>query len=309
MIAPATPLPESPWGALLTVYFVLIAAPSGLTMVASWRRLRRPAAADGARARASSWTALGLLAVAGLLLLADLGRPERFFLMVTRFDNLGSPISLGAKALLLKGLLLAVDLYLLHRLRAAGGVVGDRRTRATITAVTVSLGLTSVFLAVYPVAVLGRTWMAPVAGTGGALLVFALTALLIGVALQMVLDLVLTDPPPAATVGATRSATLAALGVAVVLGPLVAGSVLTDPATAGPVRDQLADGLGAVLWWGGSVAAGTVLPAVGLLATRRRSPRFSRHRRLAQWVILTGLLLGACTTRYLVVVVGPLELM
>lgn len=307
MIGPATPLPESPWGVLLTLYFVLIAAPSGLTMVSSWRRLRRPAA-DGAGARASSWTALGMLAVAGLLLVADLGRPERFFLMVTRFDNLGSPISLGAKALLLKGLLLVVDLYLLHRLRAAGGVVGDRRTRATITAVTVSLGLTSVFLAVYPVAVLGRTWMAPLAGTGGALLVFALTALLIGVALQMVLDLVVTDPSPAAAGGATGSATLAALGVAVVLGPLVAGSVLTDPATAGPVRDQLADGLGAVLWWGGSVAAGTVLPAVGLLATRRRSPRWSRHRRLAQWVILTGLLLGACTTRYLVVVVGPLEL-
>lgn len=299
MTVPATPLAESPWGALLMVYFVLIAAPSGLTMVNVWRRLRWSADASGAGARAASATSLGLLVVAGSLLVLDLGRPERFFLMVTRFDNLGSPISLGAKALALKGLLLVVDLYLLYRLRAAGGVAGDLRTRATIRAVTVGLGLTSAFLAVYPVAVLERTWMAPLAGTSGALLVFALTAVLMGLGMQGVLDVVVPDPPSDAARGGTRSATLGALAVAVVVALLVVPSVLADPATSAIVAAQLTGGAGALLWWGGSVTAGAVLPAAGLVFRRD-------SRGVWAWAVAAGLLLGACATRYLVVAVGPL---
>ncbi len=306
MTVPDTPLAGSPWGALLTAYFVLIAAPSGLTMVNAWRRLRWPAEASGPGAWAASVTSLGLLAVAGSLLVADLGRPERFFLMVTRFDNLGSPISLGAKVLALKGLLLLVDLYLLHRIRAAGGAVGDQRTRATITSVTVALGLSGVFLAVYPVAVLERTWMAPLAGTSGALLVFAVTAVLVGVAVQTVLDLLCASPPSGAAVAGMRSATLGVLGVAAVAGLLVVQAVLADPATSAVVRDQLADGTGAVLWWGGSVMAGTVLPVAGLALTRHRL--LWRSRRPEAWLLAIAavLLLGACATRYLVVTVGPL---
>lgn len=298
----AQPLPESPWGSLLTVYFVLIAVPSGLTVVNGWRRLRRPAEASGPGAWAASVTALGLLAVAGLLLVVDLGRPERFFLMVTRFGNLDSPISLGAKALALKGLLLVVDLYLLHRLR--GGPPGDARSRATVTTVTVLLVLTSAFLAVYPVVVLERTWLAPLAGTSGALLVFGLTGLLTGAAAQMLLDL-LVDPPSGPAVDDLRAATLATLGIAVVAGVLVLPSVLADPSTAGPVA--AAGGGAALLWWGGSVTVGTVLPAAGLVLTRhRRAWRWpERVRERWQWGIVTGLLLGAVVTRYLVVAVGP----
>lgn len=295
----AQPMPASPWGVELALYFVLVGIPSGLTLLACWRRASRPDS-GGAADRAASLVALGLLAVAGLLLVIDLGRPERFFLMLTRFDNLGSPISIGAKVLALKGLLLVADLLLLHRSRGPGGdrlVPGDARTRGAGTVVLVLLAACSLVLAVYPVTVLDRTWMAPLAGTGGAMLVFLLTALLMGAAVQLLLDTVVPGGPGRSTGRGLRLGMLAALGTFAVAGGFAALSALGDPVAGPVVREQLGGGGGAAAWWGGSVALGTVLPAVGLaLQPRRRG-----------WLpaIAVGVLLGACVTRYLVFAVGP----
>lgn len=295
-----------PWGALLTLYFVLIAVPSGLTVVACARRWRRPELAGTAGDRLVSTTSLVLLAVAGLLLVIDLGRPERFFLMVTRFDNLGSPISLGAKVLALKGLLLVVDLYLQHRSRGPAGVPrppGDTLTRSTVSAVTVALVGCSVFLAVYPVAVLERTWLAPLAGTGAAMLVFALTALLMGAAAQLLLDGFAADPPPARMTAELRGATSALLAIWAVVVLLAAVSVLGDPAAADAVRSA-----GAAAGWGlVVVVAGIVVAAAGLAHARRRGPWAWRVARWEIWRVgvAVAILLGAGTARLLVVGLGP----
>ncbi len=119
-----TPLPEPPWGPLLGTYFVLIGAVSGASLVAWWIGYRydeRPEIEW-----ALEWIALGLLSVGAIILVADLGRPMRFFLMLTQFSNLTSPMSVGAKVLGLEFFLLAVSLYLLHRQRkrAAPGSTG-----------------------------------------------------------------------------------------------------------------------------------------------------------------------------------------
>lgn len=292
MTALAQPLPVSPWGTELAVYFVLIGLPSGLTLVACWRRVAWPSR-GGAADRAASLLTLGLLAVAGVLLVVDLGRPERFFLMLTRFDNLSSPISIGAKVLALKGLLLMVNILLLqhHRLTP-----GDTRTRLVSATVTVMLGACSLVLAVYPVAVLNRTWFAPLAGTSGAMLVFLLTALLMGTAVQLLLDALVPGEPAAPADRSLLLGTLATVGAFAVAVGFMSLISLTDPAAA-PAREQVGDG-GAALWWGGcSVAAGVTLPAVGLaLRADRRS-----------WLLISAsaILLGACATRYLVVTVGP----
>lgn len=292
-----------PWGALLTLYFVLIAVPSGLTVVACARRWRHPQLAGSPGDRLASLTSLGLLAVAGLLLVVDLGRPERFFLMVTRFDNLGSPISLGAKVLALKGLLLVVDLYLQHRSRGPGGVPrppGDTLTRSTVSTVTVALVGCSVFLAVYPVAVLERTWLAPLAGTGAAMLVFALSALLMGAAAQLLLDGFAAEPPPGRVVAELRGATAALLAVWAVAVGLAVVSVLGDPVAAAAVRAA-----GTAVGWGLIVVvAGIAVPAAGLAHARRRGPWAGRWE-LWRLGVAAAILAGAGAARLLVVGVGP----
>lgn len=292
-----------PWGALLTLYFVLIAVPSGLTVVACARRWRHPELAGSAGDRLASTTSLGLLAVAGLLLAIDLGRPERFFLMVTRFDNPGSPISLGAKVLALKGVLLVVDLYLQHRSRSPAGVPrppGDTLTRSTVSTVTVALVGCSAFLAVYPVAVLERTWLAPLAGMSAAMLVFATTALLMGAAAQLLLDGLAAEPPPGRVTAELRGATAAVLAVWAVVVGLAVVSALGDPAAAAAVRSA-----GAVAGWGlVVVVAGIAAAAAGLAYARRRAPWAGRWE-LWRVGVAAGILIGAGAARLLVVGLGP----
>lgn len=295
----AAPLPASPWGPALGAYFILVGIASGLTLVGCWRRVACPGT-NRVADRAASLLVLGLLMVAGLLLVADLGRPERFFLMLTRFDNLGSPISIGAKVLAVKGLLLTADIWVLQRVRGPGGGLftpGDTRTRVVSATVTALLAVCSLVLAVYPVTVLNRTWMAPLAGVSGAMLVFLLTALLMGAAVQLLLDALVPGEPARPARRGLELGTVVTLGAFAVAGGFAALSAFADPVAEPMVRQQLGGGSGAALWWGGSVVTGTVLPAVGL-ALRRRWRGWLHTSAVA-------MLLGACATRYLVFSVGP----
>ncbi len=179
------PLAGMPWGGWIGVYIVLTGLASGLTLAI---RFVRPADERAASDLAwiASWTSLATLAVCTVILIADLGRPARFFLMVTQFANADSLMSLGAKLIALKIGLLAVELFLLHRRRQAFGV-GDasltgRGTRALYAAVPDALALVSFALAVYPAFLLSWTWSSPASHNAGSALVYLSSAALLGAA-------------------------------------------------------------------------------------------------------------------------------
>src|SRR5262249_32582167 len=111
---------------------------------------------------------------------------SRFFLMLTRFSNPGSAMSMGAKLIALKGFLLVLYLYLLHRRRSAlatGDVdLAPGVTRVAYTVVPALLAVASLGLAAYPAILLARTWFSPLAASSGGALLFVTTALLMGAA-------------------------------------------------------------------------------------------------------------------------------
>jgi formate-dependent nitrite reductase membrane component NrfD len=291
------PLPDSPWGPLLATYFVLVGIPSGLTLTAQWAGTRR-GGGDRRVARRASSIALAVACVAGLLLVIDLGRPERFFLMLTQFDNVGSPISLGAKILALKIFLLVTELYLTRHLSNAGPVPapGDRFTSVLGKSIRILLVLTSIALALYPVSVLSRTWVAPLAGTGGAALLYLTTALLMGTALYSVIELCTPPDDLADRLTGLRTAVLGLLGLYLVAGLFEWLALQAKPALYDQVVAFLTGTGGAVLFWGGAVGAGLILAAPGLLL--RHAGRTVR--------VTSALLLvtGVAVVRYLIFGVG-----
>lgn len=291
------PLPQSPWGPLLATYFVLVGVPSGLTLAAQWARSRH---GGGNRrvTRRASWTALAVACAAGLLLVTDLGRPERFFLMLTQFDNLGSPISLGAKILALKIFLLVTELYLTRHLPVAGPAPapGDRFTLVLDRSIRILLVLTSIALALYPVSVLSRTWVAPLAATSGAALLYLTTALLMGTALYCVIELCTPPDNQADRLPGLRTAVLGLLGIYLVAGLFEWLSLQAKPALHDQVVAFLSGTGGGILFWGGAVGAGLLLAAPGLLL-----------RSAGRKVRVTSALLvvtGVAVVRYLIFGIG-----
>lgn len=289
----AQPLPEAPWGGLLAVYFVAVGVPSGVTLIAWWYRATWPVAGDAVE-RVAMWIALLVLGLASLLLVVDLGRPARFFLMLTRFDNLGSPISVGAKIIAIKCFLLVVAIYLRQRRRGSAMVeraLGNSLPRAVDGAVTWSLGIASVALAIYPVAVLSRSWLAPLARMSGAALIYLLTALLMGMAVCLTAQAVL----PVGDTGAARRGLrlgtlflLAAYGVAMAFEAL---AVHGDPRLATAAHDVVS-GAHAPAFWGLVCGVGVLVPSIGLTALP--------HRRGVQLVCGLAILFGTSTSRYLI---------
>ena len=294
------PLPESPWGLLLGCYFVLIGLPSGITLVTCWRRQFRSGGPVRTE-RVATVLALTLLGAASLLLIIDLGRPTRFFLMLTSFGNLGSPISIGAKLIALKGFLLLASLYLLRRSYSSDGsrslIPGDHRTKLVVTGVTWLLGAVSLALAVYPAVVLSWTWFAPLAATSGAALIFLMTACLMGLAVHLVVDLfVRTEPISAADMRSLRRGTLGLLtGYAVVLG-MQTLSVIGAPRLAAVIQNTASTSTGLLVWCSALTVGGLAVPAVGLTT--------SRVRPVPQVVAAGAILLGAGASRYLIFAVG-----
>lgn len=292
------PLSDSPWGALLAVYFVLVGVPSGLTLVVQWARIRYPDRGWHV-ARTATWVSLVIACLAGVFLVIDLGRPERFFLMITRFDNLTSPISLVAKILALKVFLLVADLYLTRGNSSQDSfpTPADRLTRLVDRVVRLLLVVSSVALAIYPVAVLSRTWMAPLAGTSGAGLLYLVTALLSGVAAYLVIE---ACSPVRHAEGVGPGLRVVAFGLLVVyLVAMVFEWIIIsgDPTLRDEVPRYLSGTGGAALFWAGAVGTGVVLSVVGL--AQRRS---ARPVRVAAAVCLVT---GAAVVRFLIFDVGP----
>jgi formate-dependent nitrite reductase membrane component NrfD len=288
-----TPLPEPPWGPLPGTYFVLIGAVSGASLVAWWIGYRydeRPEIEW-----ALEWIALGLLSVGAIILVADLGRPMRFFLMLTQFSNLTSPMSVGAKVLGLEFFLLAVSLYLLHRQRQAGRAgkhrAGAGPTAWTFATVRTALVLTSLLLAMYPVALLSRTWTSPLARSQGSAAIFLVTAVLMGVALAQIVTVFVLDGSDGHLAADLGRMTLGLICVEALLLALEALALVgAGPAVAAAV-DELTHGDARTAFWGLVVGIGLAVPIAGVL--------LSRNLRFVSSVTAVAAIVGAGTTRYL----------
>lgn len=296
-----SPLPQPPWSTLLAVYFVLIGLPSGITLVSWWLRDREGVAATIRVERHGSWIAMTALIGASVLLVVDLGRPERFFLMLTRFDNLGSPIAVGAKLIALKTFLLAIVLYAMERRRRAGpaGITAAGGSTSSVnSALPWLLAAVSFGLAIYPASVLSRSWASPLAGSSGAALIFLLTALLMGLAAAVLIAVAGSGADPGGTgrmLRLSRQALLALLGLFGLTLAFEALSLDGSPPDRQLLHEVVVDGSG-VPFWVLVVLIGVAVPTAGLV--------FARTRRVALVVSAAGVLIGAATARYLIFTVG-----
>jgi formate-dependent nitrite reductase membrane component NrfD len=284
------PLASAPWGPWIGVYIVLTGLASGLTLVT--RFMRPPDERAATRIEwLSSWASLATLAVCTVILIWDLRRPTRFFLMVTQFTNAGSLMSWGAKILALKIGLLAVYLMLLHRRRqalAAGDVMlTGGATRALYAVVPDVLALVSFALAIYPAFLLSWTWSSPAAHNAGSALVYLSSGAILGAAATNLLAVFAPGVDDSAMAARAR-ATLMRLLVAhaVVLG-FVALSLRANDTRV--VFDEL--------WQGAWAGACWILVVFTGGAIFLSSPIFSGRSRVALSVTA---LIGAAASRYLI---------
>lgn len=284
------PLASVPWGPWIGAYIVLTGLVSGLTLVT---RFLRP---DDERAATrfewiSSWTALATLAGCTIILISDLGRPARFFLMVTQFTNAGSVMSWGAKIIALKIGLLAVYLLLLHRRRqalAAGdAMLTGRATRALYTAVPGALALVSFALAVYPPFLLSWTWSSPASHNAGSALVYLSSSALLGAAAASLIATFVPDVSDLAMTARVRVTLMRFLGAHIVALGFVMLSLRANETRV--VFDEL--------WHGASAGACRILVAGTGLAVLFTAPMFAGRRRTA--LAITALV-SAAASRYVI---------
>ena len=284
------PLASLPWGAWIGAYIVLTGLASGLTLVT---RFLRPAD-ERAAARLewiSSWIALACLGICTVILIWDLGRPARFFLMVAQFANAGSLMSWGAKVIALKVGLLVLYLMLLQRRRQAlangDALLTGRATQAVYAIVPEALVLVSFALAIYPAFLLSWTWSSPAAHNAGAALIYLFSAGILGAAttgLVIMFTPELADPALATRMRSSLVRMLA--GHSVALG-FVALSLRGNE--TGGVYDGL---------WRGEWACGVWLLVVAVVASVVLSaPAFGARGRIA---LSASALVAAAAGRYLI---------
>ena len=107
------------WHATYAIYFFVIGIVAGLTFLSflSWHNeALKPIRAS------SAWGALVLLAIGGLLLIADLSQPLRFLNILNPFYlNFGSPLAWGALNIVSFGIALVVYLFILRKGNGGGG--------------------------------------------------------------------------------------------------------------------------------------------------------------------------------------------
>lgn len=194
-----TVFPETPWGALIGIYFGLAGVIGGLPLIAA-SVLR----SDGHSllARDTKRTVLavcgGAIAVAALLLVLDLGRPGRFYLMVTEFSAT-SPISVGAKLLALDGYLTAALWFLYTRASGSSQPEANAKPSRVLRVLEALALFVSLSIAIYPALVAGASYHSPLARLPGSTVLFIVTALIMGAgALSVVSSSRLTLDQPAA---------------------------------------------------------------------------------------------------------------
>jgi formate-dependent nitrite reductase membrane component NrfD len=284
------PLATVPWGPWIGGYLVLTGLASGLTLVT---RFMRPAD-ERAAARLdwiSGWTSLATLAVCTIILISDLERPARFFLMVTQFTNAGSLMSWGAKIIALKIGLLALHLTLLRKRRqamAAGdALLTGAATRAMYGAVPDALALVSFALAIYPAFLLSWTWSSPAAHNAGAALVYLSSGAILGAAATNLLLVFVPDIGDRMMCARARVTLVRLLGAHIVTLGFLMLSLRANETRV--VFDELLHGA-----WSGSC---WILVAATSLAVALSAPVFAGRSRVALSVTA---FVGAAASRYLI---------
>jgi formate-dependent nitrite reductase membrane component NrfD len=258
---------QSPhWPLLIDVYFFLGGLAGGafvIATVASVLNARRHREV----VRVGYYVALAALIPCPLILIVDLGVPSRFLNMLMRF-NVDSPMSMGAWALL--GFSVCAFLAALFTLLEDLGRARDlARVKLVVGVIGAGFGF---FLAAYPGVLLGATarplWIESRSLGALFLAVGASTG-----AATIALILIAMGRRAADQVAAVRAMTVLALIIQIAALAVFVGSVQSSgsAASASALR-LLTDGRFAAVFWGGAIAAGSILPLVlGLVALKKRS--------------------------------------
>jgi formate-dependent nitrite reductase membrane component NrfD len=257
---------QSPhWPFLIDVYFFLGGLAGGAFVFATTAQILNPRRHRDV-VRVGYYLALAALIPCPLILIVDLGVPSRFLNMLFRF-NVDSPMSMGAWALLgfsaCAGL--AALFTLLEDLRASH-FTGAKRLVGVIGS---AFGF---FLAAYPGVLLGAT-ARPLWIEGHALGALFLAVGASTGAAAMALILAAMGRRAADQVASVRLMTVVALVIQLLAVVVFVGSVQASGSVAATTALRLlTDGRFAMLFWGGAIVLGSVLPLVlGLVDLRRRS--------------------------------------
>ncbi|MSO58582.1 MAG: hypothetical protein EXQ77_06045 [Thermoleophilia bacterium] len=179
------PLPEPPWGVTIAVYLVLTGAASGVALCLPFAIPDDPGQRTAIELRAARLS-LALFAATFAILLADLGRPMRFWMMAGAY-NAASPMSAGVRLLVVEAFVTAVFWWLLRR--RAGAIEGGDLTLAPgattglFAVLPRLLWVLGALLALYPAWLLSRVWMAPLSKGFTSYAAFMGSALSLGVAM------------------------------------------------------------------------------------------------------------------------------
>ena len=257
---------QSPhWPFLIDVYFFLGGLAGGAFVFATAAQILNPRRYRDV-VRVGYYLALAALIPCPLILIVDLGVPSRFLNMLLRF-NVDSPMSMGAWALLGFSICagLAALFTLLEDLRAHN-FTGAKRLVGVIGS---AFGF---FLAAYPGVLLGAT-ARPLWIEGHALGALFLAVGASTGAAAMALILALMGRRAADQVASVRLLTVVALVIQLLAVVAFVGSVQASGSVAATSALRLlTDGRFAMLFWGGAIVLGSVLPLVlGIVDLRRRS--------------------------------------
>jgi formate-dependent nitrite reductase membrane component NrfD len=257
---------QSPhWPFLIDVYFFLGGLAGGAFVFATAAQVLNPRRYRDV-VRVGYYLALAALIPCPLILIVDLGVPSRFLNMLTRF-NVDSPMSMGSWALLGFSVCagLAALFTLLEDIRARD-FTGAKRLVGVIGS---AFGF---FLAAYPGVLLGAT-ARPLWIEGHALGALFLAVGASTGAAAMALILALMGRRAAEQVASVRLMTVVALVIQLIAVVVFVGSVQASGSVAATTALRLlTNGPFAMLFWGGAIVLGSVLPLIlGLLDLRRRS--------------------------------------
>lgn len=258
---------QSPhWPFLIDVYFFLGGLAGGAFVFATAAQILSPRRYRDV-VRVGYYLALAALIPCPLILIVDLGVPSRFLNMLMRF-NIDSPMSMGAWALLgfSACAFLAALFTLLEDLGRSRNLSGVKRLVGVVGS---AFGF---FLAAYPGVLIGAT-ARPLWIEGHALGALFLAVGASTGAAAMALILVLMGRRAADQVASVRLMTVVALVIQILAVVAFVASVQASGSVAATsALKLLTDGRFAMLFWGGAIVAGSVLPLfLGLVSLRRRS--------------------------------------
>ena len=272
-------------------YLVLAGAGSGALAVASVGEFRRssaegPVAGPAPLGRAGFVVAPPLVALAGFVLMLDLGRPERIWGVV--LHPFHSVASIGAFSLTVTFVLAAATVVCLFVWKRPGAAGVRALLVGNIAFALVTMTYSGLLLSTLRAVPFWDTPLIP--------LLFVVSSLSSGVASIMVAGFFLSTDDRGADALWASSTALSLIELVVLVALLVQAAV--SGVAAQHALGELLYGSAALLFWPGIVAAGIVFPVV----CHALSHAFPRHVLMIASMI--GVLAGTVCLRYGIVDVG-----